>query len=277
MGDEIRPGRYRLHSRFARVSNFFAGDMLVSLVGTEIGPGPVNLVAAPLPADPASPWLEIAADGTATLGGARLDLGSAERYDSRLPQCADSRHLQRTLPVLAQTLLDQAPAESLAFLLDDRRISALQGGFAAAFASHAAAAITQIFQGDPLTGVGALRGSGLGLTPSGDDFNAGLLLALNLLAQSCAAEARAGWCTMIEQVYQSARGQSLLSNAFLELASRGRVFARMKALIAELCAGEDEAVEAAAGAALLVGATSGADLAVGLYLGLTQAGRLARF
>jgi hypothetical protein len=48
MGDEVREGTYRLHSRFRRAVNFTDGRRVVTLVTPDIGAGPVNIVVRDL-------------------------------------------------------------------------------------------------------------------------------------------------------------------------------------------------------------------------------------
>jgi hypothetical protein len=50
IGDQVRPGNYRLHSRFNRAVNFERAGRLVSVVDETIGPGPLNIVLGALPA-----------------------------------------------------------------------------------------------------------------------------------------------------------------------------------------------------------------------------------
>ena len=44
IGDQIRPGTYRFHSRFERVVNFEHRGRLIAVVDQTIGPGPLNIV-----------------------------------------------------------------------------------------------------------------------------------------------------------------------------------------------------------------------------------------
>ena len=48
IGDEVREGTYKLHSRFDRAVNFTDGRRLVTLVTPDIGAGPVNIVVRDL-------------------------------------------------------------------------------------------------------------------------------------------------------------------------------------------------------------------------------------
>ena len=80
-GDHIRPGRYQLHSRFAKAINFANGEWLVSLVNEDVGAGPVNLVMRKLPEQPLLHGLQIDEDGgQAWMGGTRFDLAKVAAY-----------------------------------------------------------------------------------------------------------------------------------------------------------------------------------------------------
>ena len=43
-GDRVGPGGYTLHSRFSQAANFTRGGRLVSVVGPDVGGGPINIV-----------------------------------------------------------------------------------------------------------------------------------------------------------------------------------------------------------------------------------------
>lgn len=289
VGDQLRPGTYRLHSRFRRAVNFIDGEGLIALVTEEIGPGPVNVVLRPLPDEEATPGdrqtrsaadaelnLRISDDlGRLVLGNLPFDLRPAERHDSRLPSGMDENHLRQNLPLLRDAIVREAPPDSLAFLLDARRLRHFRGAFAEGLARRLSAAVREVFRGDLLTGVSGLKGCGVGLTPSGDDFLAGLLIALNVMEASAGElsdrqhpEGRSSYRALIENVFHAAAGQSVFSNAMLDLACRGRLSARTKALLRALGEGDAQSVSAATEAVMAVGATSGADLAVGLSMAL---------
>jgi len=72
--------------------------------------------------------------------------------------------------------------------------------------------VDQVFQGELLTGVSTLKGCGAGLTPAGDDFIAGLLIALNLLQTIHQANFR----DIMDAVHKCATGDNPFSNAFLD-------------------------------------------------------------
>jgi hypothetical protein len=109
-----------------------------------------------------------------------------------------------------------------------------------------------------------LKGCGLGLTPSGDDFIAGLLIGLHVLQKLSGQNLQ----PTIDAIFRAARGDNIFSNTFLDLARRGLLFGRIKALLLALISGSRGSVRRAAEALFAVGASSGADLATGLFMTL---------
>jgi len=115
-----------------------------------------------------------------------------------------------------------------------------------------------------------LKGCGLGLTPSGDDFIAGLVIGLHLLQQMQNRDYQA----VADAVANAARGNNIFSNTFLDLARQGLLFGRMKDLILALAnAGPNATVrenrrslETAAARLLAIGECSGADLGTGFFM-----------
>ncbi len=130
-----------------------------------------------------------------------------------------------------------------------------RGAFERALQARFREAAACLRAGD-LTGcVTRVKGCGIGLTPSGDDFNAGLLLALRVMDETR---------TSIPHLLALALGGNPLSNAFLRMAAEGRMTQRQRGLV-EAVAGAGEP-EAALAAILEVGATSGADFATGFLM-----------
>jgi hypothetical protein len=122
--------------------------------------------------------------------------------------------------------------------------------------------VYHVFYGDLLLGIGMLRGCGVGLTPSGDDFIAGLLIGLHLLQDLHGCDFQ----TIIKTVSKAAAGENVFSNTFLELAGKGLLFGRMNDLVSALTQDGEEAVRSSAERLFAVGGTSGADLGTGFFM-----------
>jgi hypothetical protein len=276
IGDRILEGRYRIHSRFRRAVNFVDDGSVVSLVTPETGAGPINVVVDEL----RTAGVRALTVGTRLLPGGTgprpviwlddraLDCSAAGVYESGLDLIEERRGLNTRLAILRETLAHYAPARSLAFLLDESRRDDFREGFERAFAEHAANCAYDILYGDLIRGVSRLRGTGFGLTPSGDDFIRGVLIGMAL------AEAVYGMSLMVTRQYvcEWARTDGVLSDALLFLAEAGRVDEKTKALVVPLLGGRLRDVWESARAICSVGETSGADFATGLLLTL-EAGR----
>jgi hypothetical protein len=323
IGDQVKPGSYRLHSVFQRAVNFERRGRLISVVDESIGPGPLNIVfrdlrCAPLRlgAEPASPilkgldhsaqgWIDEAGGGDPTLGKLR-SVSNPERVEARVsgdtaPLQITTRtvlfaghrypftgrhryhstlelkptHLgrfQSNLSVLREVLAQGAPPKSLAFLLDGKRRKHFRAGFERAYAGQIERGVRQVFQGDLLKGIRLLKGCGVGLTPAGDDFIAGLLTGLHVLQKLRGQDYRRA----LDSIFRAARGSNIFSNTFLELARRSLLFGRLKDLLMALASGSAASVREAGEALFRIGETSGADLATGLLLTLRDEAGAAR-
>ena len=232
-GDRIRPGVYAVRARFARsVLLLGANDRALFVVAPAIGAGPLNLVVA-------DPHAFVAGE---TLAVPRRRAGP--RFDSALPR-ADLVRLAR---VLETALPRHAPPDSLVSLFSPAaKLPRVQQARDALFRK----AFAQVAAGRLAAGVRLIRGCGEGLTPSGDDFLCGWLLALRLRGQTAP----------IPAILQNALGQNAVSNAFLEMSAQGRVNVAVKRLLLVPSAARVKAVCA-------FGHNSGADLLCGMRWGL---------
>jgi len=103
IGDHVRPGTYRFHSRFERVVNFEHEGRLIAVVDAAIGPGPLNIVlrdlrfiraqghAEPAPSilkglnPSAQGWIAPPFPGDPTLGKGPRKAPNPEGVESRHP------------------------------------------------------------------------------------------------------------------------------------------------------------------------------------------------
>lgn len=269
IGDAVRAGTYRLHSRFRRAANYVRGHHLVSLVAPDIGSGPLNIVL-PSPA---------CAGDTLTL---TPELLAGRRFRSGVSAAKPDRsRVTRNLDVLESVLVEEAHPKSLAFLLDERRVERFRSGFERASAEQMRRGVDRLFRvgrarcarrgarsrlrcASPSQGASALpqairllAGCGFGLTPSGDDFLAGTLVAMNVFRASR---------RLIQSVCRAALGTNDLSNAFLRMARDGRMTQKQRALVLAVLRGSVAGVRTAARKVLQVGETSGADWATGFVV-----------
>jgi hypothetical protein len=265
IGDRVEPGTYELHSRFNRVVNFTRGQDLVALVDEDIGPGPLNIVIRGLSSQERrifSPVLRVSSNAVA-FANRRFSFNADNYYHSDFrPRGWGRKRFGRNLAFFGKLLVETAPTRSLVFLLDGTRIGSFRPGFERAFVNRISQGAHQVFHDDLLGGIDILKGCGLGLTPSGDDFIAGLLTGVNLLQTLHHRNFR----NIIDAVLKTSVGDNIFSNAFLALAGQGLLFGRIKDLIESLIHKGESSIRASTGKLLALGASSGADLGTGFFM-----------
>jgi hypothetical protein len=114
-----------------------------------------------------------------------------------------------------------------------------------------------------------LAGLGLGLTPSGDDFLAGMLAALRFCGLS--GGARAPQAVLDRAAAGAAARTSAFSGFLLRGAARGLVAEPVSRWLCFACAGKTRLAVPASRRVLEMGSTSGADTLAGLIAGVAAA------
>ncbi|MBA4311162.1 MAG: hypothetical protein C0417_00890 [Chlorobiaceae bacterium] len=264
-GNQIRRGKYYLHSKFTLAVNFCSDDSFVFVVNKEVGSGPLNIVVQGVAVDSISS-LEVGSDGF-YLNGDKFYFDELKIYDSKL-QISDfiEEKFNRNLSFFESTLIEFSPPKSLAFLLDESRRNEFTSSFEIEYIKRFENAVQLFLSDDFLHGIKILKGLGPGLTPSGDDFISGVLIALNLQSMINSSDNS----NVIEQIYKTAESGNHFTTAFLRCAANGFLFEKFKRLIDSLLyAGEDEIIQNTR-SLFTIGATSGADQAVGFLIGIKR-------
>jgi len=264
-GDSIPEGDYRLHSAFANAINFRKGKLIVSLVPPRTGAGPLNVVLRQLPS------------GASRLRSSRFYFYIDENRLRKDPESLYSSSVPRLSGVepervfgnvleFARQLARLAPPRSLAFIFEPE----LEKDFSRTFDTHMLArfkkGVGYFRAGNYARGARTLRGLGIGLTPSGDDFLCGLMAGYRFARTNLRFET-----TMkLELVSLNAEGNNLISNNFLRASYEGKVNAKVRRLMIALAGRSRAELAAAAKAAVESGHTSGADFCAGLAFALIQ-------
>jgi hypothetical protein len=244
-------------------------DALLTLVTAERGLTPFAVVVV---ADGHSPFRDITSSSRVSVEAGRLRLGpldiacGAAKVWNPVPDWPAVRSLLADQPAcvsgLADVAAELAPPGSL---LDLYRPSPSGTARAEVMLDRAGRGAEAIAHGLTtrslercLTGARALAGLGGGLTPAGDDFVVGILLAI-----------RAGLFGNVPQrwsqtIAETAAGRTTtLSAAYLRAAARGECAVYWHALIESMLRQDAVAGRSAVGALLAVGHTSGADALAG--------------
>jgi hypothetical protein len=266
IGDAIAAGSYHLHSRFEHALNFVCNDELAVVVDGTVGRGPLNIVLDDVDWNIGSE-LYVEYDSI-NLSGATLPAHDEHRYDSDLATIpvTDVACLRSNSAQFEAAILLLASPESLAFLLTETTDDTGQSTFQETLRGRFREARAMVLNGRFLDAATAVRGLGIGLTPAGDDFLAGLMIALHI-RRKCFGE---DLSAIIDSIFAASQSKQLLSQAFLRCARDGRVSEKLRNVIATLFEQESRVVPEYTRELLSLGATSGADTATGMALGLRQ-------
>jgi len=256
----------RVLASFHRACNLVTSDQeIITLVGSDIGNGPLNIViedtgflAHVRPGLPA-----VSADGQLILGDSLLVLlEEARLWRPEVNwECltGQRRRLEESLAALCGWLSQNDEAEAalngtssphnLAFLGAawtgiKGLLEALQRGHRSGISENAA----------------LLAGLGPGLTPAGDDYLVGLMAGLRIWPGLHGLSPQEA-CKLILKATEGRT--TLLSSAFLHSAAEGWLGEGWHQLLAELVSGEASGIQRAAARILSSGATSGAAALVG--------------
>ncbi len=271
------PAPCRVVAVFKRSFYLRSGDALACLGGPEIGLGPLNaLIEAPAGMNWSASGLRVG--DRCRRSAAALHLGARfvlSLWDTALwrpdpaPSSLDPVAVTRALRHLDLACAEQAPAEGLARLALWDRAAARRTGVEAAAREPMAASrrwLGAVFGGvgvgqgrDDLAWVEALAGLGPGLTPSGDDYLGGVMIALHALGEAGPARRLAEAAGR-----PSAAHGNAISAAHLAAAGEAQGHAAVHDLLHGMLHGDCTMLHAKLAAIARIGHSSGWDILAGM-------------
>ena len=269
-GDRIPSGTFTVHSRFRRTINFYNNSVLISVVSEDIGRGPFNIIVRGLDLRKIQSLSVL--KNIVTINNISLIMHEALKYTSKLYlQSVNNAILTDNLSYLESTLVKLSPEKSLCFLLDEKREVHFKPGFEKELVKRMKFGVSLILKGTMESlneGITRIKGCGFGLTPSGDDFIAGLLSGFYLKQEISGKDLS----EIRKKIYETAKGDNLISNTFLYLAKNGLFIERFKNFIHSLLYEGHEEIFTHIQKILNVGETSGADMLVGFMFSFKKVG-----
>ncbi|MCS7235506.1 MAG: DUF2877 domain-containing protein [Armatimonadota bacterium] len=244
-------GRVLAAFRRSAYLEFPRTDAVVAVVAPELGRGPLSLVVEGLPREPLGRGTPARLSaGRLQVGHLTFELDAAAPWDATLPAAApDPTQVRRC----CEWLLSCAPRDSLAALVP--HLAEGRGPALEAWQQRALAGARALAAGDLASGWGLLCGLGPGLTPAGDDFLCGWMLALFVTRRP------RPWMP------EAARSTHRIARSYLQAACLGQASEAWHRLVIAL---EGPHWETAARTVVSVGHTSGADALAGFLAGLRQ-------
>jgi hypothetical protein len=188
MGRAITEGHYPVCARFLRYLDFRSGDdNVIGLTDMADEGGAHTIVLAGLKAGWAARAAEFIVEPNAVIFDDQvfardaqcLFRDSVDSADTAAFAALPAAEQRRRLGVFRDTLLEHAAPLSMAVALDISRREFFQGGFARALCDRFLEGAAACDVGEYAHAAALLQGVGYGLTPSGDDFLCGVMLALH--------------------------------------------------------------------------------------------------
>ncbi len=258
-GDCVELGSYKKHSEFSKAINYTRVDrpqnFLVSFVLPSIGNGPFNLVVY----------------NFAGLENSCIELDSTifqnETYNSTLNNIHFKIGPTFLKAMILDMYLDQSP---LVFLLENQSSEReTRGSFDLAFRDHFQKGVNLIFSGALREGVMKIRGTGIGLTPSGDDYLCGMMIAIHFLNLN-QRQNQFNLDKITNEIYSVAKGDNLISNSALYAAKAGRVSGIFNEFLESLSSGDITKVKEKMDAVVSTGHSSGLDMLIGFIMAIER-------
>jgi len=263
-GSCISSGKYILHSSFQNVHNYSSNQDLISLVMPSIGSGPNNIVLTNIPEKPLK---NIVVNSSEIQFGNHIISIKQDIFSEELDiYIADPIQLFEKNQVIIAKIPTFVAHNSLAFLLysglETNLESNFKTSFEKAFLKHVKFAVEGFSLNSLPDVTSKMKGLGFGLTPSGDDFNCGMLYGLNYLNIILEIDLK----ETIEEVYKNGLGKNLISNTFLKFASLNEYYEKFYNLLKALKSGSDEEIINNAIKVTQAGHSSGSDMLTGFLL-----------
>jgi hypothetical protein len=260
VGDSILPGTYCFHSGFGKAINFVCNDNLLTIVTKEIGNGPVNIVVSDITAFSCEK-IRLNKKDDLICGLNKYNLQKSLRYNSgieekKINQTIFFENINKLLPLLAE----HAAPLSLAFVFNNSRENNFRTSFEKNFLNKVNSAIEKMENREIVKGVEMLHGCGFGLTPSGDDFIAGMLNALYILQ---IISGNQNFSELRNNIRHAAQTENIISMNAISFASEGRFNEVFKNLVYSLSENDYDLLKNNTIRLLQTGETSGADMLTG--------------
>jgi len=272
----LRPGaRGHVRAVFERCFYVELDSGWVCVGGAGLGAGPLNLnwgwwAGPSRPAWPRNGEVAHSDGATLTAGPVAIALAEAEPWVADRVGAWDQASLARGLAAAHTALMRLAPRDGLALLgpADNRQRRAVSAAAQAPLA-HLAQLLGGEARGQPIDAarLAPLIGLGPGLTPSGDDYLGGLMVALSLVG-------RRGLRDRLWQAIEplTIERTTAISRVHLAAAAEGLGSAALHATLAAILSGASDRVAAACAGLAGVGHSSGWDGLAGALCLLRAAG-----
>ncbi|MGB9750136.1 MAG: DUF2877 domain-containing protein [Caldisericia bacterium] len=264
-GDKISLGEYIIHSKFKNSINFSNKEKLITLGNRNIGSGPSNIIFDKKDFESINKITIF--ENLFYINDEEFKIEKEKIYSSNLKiSNFDIQIFNNNLQIFEKYLKIFSKNKGLIPLIDSdlEKTENLINNFIKRI--HEGMKI--LFDEDIVKGIKLIKGVGIGLTPSGDDFIYGVLAGLTVLE----IIKKENNFYLKKLIYENAKGDNLISNNFLYYASEGLFFEKTKKLILSIFFGSEREIVDSTVSILQIGETSGVDFSTGLLITIKKGG-----
>jgi len=262
-GDKLESGNYNFHSNFQNVMNFInQNQSLISVVRNDEYFSPNSLMFESYNNFNFKNF--IVQPDFILINNKKIELKEDNKYSSifNFPK-SDFNFIDSKTKFLI-SIIKYLPHKSLLFLLEPLLEQNFTSMFEQEFVKTIKQGYQQILNKNYLKGIENIKARGTGLTPAGDDFVAGFLVALNL-KNKCLNEEN---YSLKEKIYLISQTNNIFSKNFIKFAFEGFYFKRLNDFLNNFFNGNDDDLLNSTINLCKIGNSSGADLLSGFIVGL---------
>ena len=257
-GDCLLPGTYQFHSGFEHIDNFVNTDGDFVSIASDISYlAPNSLIINNFESGKYS-QIEVN-DTVLKIDKQNYVLNNELRHSSGFiyPEIGNA-DLEQRVKDFIKFYAPAFPVKSLFFLLYPENTIHFISAFEKAYVQQMTYAYA-LFQSDLYKSINEFKSRGSGLTPSGDDFIAGVLFGIDFLEM----KHRADYSNLKTHIYTLNKTNNLFSCNMLRLAYQAKYYKRLQDFLNAFFYLPLKDVNAAFEQLIAVGDTSGADLLTG--------------
>jgi hypothetical protein len=255
----LKKRELRIQSLFTNVINFIdEDDHLISIVSNKIGGGPNNIVVDDI--KDFNNMTLIIRDHSVCINDYEYFQEELNYYDDRLPNISFDRSIFiKNIKILKKMIIKKGNPISAIFLLDSLKERNFNSPFKRNLMQYLKKGTNDLLASEFKNGI-KLSGTGIGLTPQGDDLINGILLGLGVY------EKITGKSTfdIRKSLYKTSNKTNIISQTFLYYSYIGRYYMKFKNLFIAFTENKD--INVAIMNYLNIGETSGADILTGFII-----------
>jgi len=264
-GNLLPQGKFTLHSEFKEVVNFINSEQQILTLAYDekfLSPNTILISGANFS------FIEtiLIDEKKISFWGIDFYMDEFEIFDSFFKyKSSENINLKTKISKFEDAYLSKFNEKSLRFLLNEKYETNFESSFDKAFVKHIKAAFNEIQNNDFYAGISKIKGSGFGLTPSGDDFVAGMLYAFDVLKNISSNQIDVD----LNKIRETATGKNPISNSLIYYASKGAYYKRFKDFLEAFLYDEDK-LEQTFNNLIEIGETSSSDMLTGFLTTLNK-------